>query len=398
MSARLSQDFLFGTATSSYQIEGDNFWSDWWQWETLGRIKNQDKSGKLCDFWNQPEKYLDLNKKLGANAFKISLEWARLNPKEDQWNEDAFKRYLKIIRAIKQQGMEPIVGLWHFSLPQWFSEKGGWLNKNALSYWEQYVLRVKNALAGEVSYWLTLNEPTIYVYKGYVEGTWPPGRHNPWQAWQVRQQLKRAHQLAYALLKQPQTKISASTHLAFIETQHPWFPLEKLVAQIYRQLTDWGFLQAEKQNLDFISLNYYFHDVINLNPLAPLFRKKTSQFSDLGWEIYPAGIYQVVKQAYQLAGKPIIVMESGLADKDDRLRQQFISDHLKWLFQAKQEGVPVKGYLHWSLVDNFEWQEGRTPRFGLVEMDYEKIEPKPRPSFWFYKKLIETYRKKLKND
>ena len=387
------KNFFFGTATASYQIEGDNFFSDWWHWEELGKIKNQDRSGKLCDFWNQADRYIRLNKQLGANAFKISLEWARINPAQDQWDEQALERYRKIIRSIRQQGLEPIVGLWHFSLPNWFSQKGGWLQQDSLNYWQQYVQKVQTALGKEVTYWLTLNEPGIYTYKGYLEATWPPGKNNPFQAWMVRQRLKRAHQLAYAILKQVHNRVSASLNLSFIETKHSWSPLENLAARIFRNLSDWNFLQAEKQRLDFISLNYYFHDVIDFNPLKVLVKKSAARFSDLGWEIYPAGIYQIVKQVYLLTGKPIIVTENGLADKDDKYRAEFISEHLNWLLKAHQEGIPIHGYLHWSLTDNFEWQEGRAPRFGLVEMDYEKIKAKPRPSFYFYKTLIQKYRK-----
>ncbi|MEW5805460.1 MAG: family 1 glycosylhydrolase [Patescibacteria group bacterium] len=387
------KSFLWGSATSAYQVEGNNRFSDWWHWE----IKNKkEQSGRACDFWNQYPIYIDYLKQGRQNAFRLSLEWARINPEKNIWNEKALRHYLKIIEELKKNKIEPIITLWHFTLPEWLAQKDGWLNKDSLKHWQDYIEKIKEYFGQEIRYWLTLNEPSIYLYKGYLEGNWPPGKKIAlFKALRIRRKLIQAHQLAYQILKTKQNQISLALNLSFDEPGFKFYPLGNLLVKIFQNYTDWGVLAElkNKELLDFIGINYYFHNLIKINPLIS--RKKNKIFSDLGWEIYPQGIAKVAEQVYRLAKKPILITENGLADKKDEKRPKFIQDHILGLDQAMKQGVPIIGYLHWSLIDNFEWALGKEPRFGLLEMDYEKITAKPRQSFWFYKKIVESYTERV---
>lgn len=388
---RFPKSFLFGTATSSFQVEGDNIYSDWWFWEQKGKIKDKSRSGKICDFWNKYEYYLDFAKDLGSNAFRFSLEWARINPQENTWNEQALNHYDKIIKAVKARDMKPIVTLWHFTLPQWLSEKNGWLNKDSLGYWQQYVEKINKYFGKEIEYWLTLNEPSIYCYKGFLEGTWPPGKTNIINAFRTLNKLIRAHRVAFSVLKQKDNLIGIALNLPSYEIKDPWCIFNILIAKILTHYSDWGFLKYIKESIDFVGINYYFHNRFLCNPIKPI-NFSGENTSDLGWGIYPRGIYEVTKKTYQICRKPIMITENGIADHKDQYRAQYIKDHIDWLLKATQEGTPVIGYLYWSLMDNFEWQEGKIPRFGLLEMNYQTLEAKPRESFEWYKRIIKSYR------
>lgn len=386
------RSFLWGSATSAYQVEGDNRFSDWWDWE---KENQKEPSGLACDFWHRYPIYLDYLKQGGQNAFRLSFEWARINPEEKVWQEEALKHYQEIIHQLKKRGIEPIVTLWHFTLPRWLAKQGGWLNQNALHYWQSYLEKIREFFGGEIRYWLTLNEPSIYLYKSYLEGDWPPGeRWALFKALRLRKKLIQAHRLAYRILKTKQNQVSLALNLSCDEPNFRFCWLEKGIIKLLQAYTDWGILKELKDQLDFVGINYYFHNLIKLNPFISD-SQKNKEYSELGWEIYPQGIAQVAKQSYQLTKKPILITENGLADSEDKKRPRFLRDHIFWLAQAAQQGVPILGYLHWSLMDNFEWALGKKPRFGLLAMDYERLTPQPRPSFWFYKKIIESYTAKV---
>jgi beta-glucosidase len=388
--------FLWGAACSSYQTEGGNRWSDWWQWEDSGKkIKGGTPSGNACDFWNRYESFFDMAAQAGMNALRISLEWARINPKQDEWSEEALTHYRAMIRAMRQRGLEPIVTLWHFTLPQWLTEQGGWLNPNAVHYFQQYVQRVKDTLGTEVQWWLTLNEPSVYLYKGFLEGTWPPERKGALgQAMRIRHILMQAHRSAYRILKTQTNRVGITANLSWDTVASPWNLLSRLLAWLPPRGNDWSFLAAVRNECDFIGLNYYFHNTVRFNILHPFASVVSSnpdpnRNSDMGWEIAPEGLYRVIQRLRRQFHKPIFITENGIADAADQKRAAFIQDHVQWMKKAQAEGIPILGYLYWSLMDNFEWQDGFWPRFGLIEMDYEKMQATPRQSLWEYKKIIE---------
>ncbi len=391
---KFPKSFFWGAATSAYQIEGNNKHSDWWHWE----IKNKkERSGEACDFWRKYPEYFDYLEQGKMNSFRLSIEWARVQPQKNKWDAKAFKHYREILQDLKKRKIEPVVTLWHFTLPQWLAKTGGWLNSRALEYFEKYVKKVQKELNDNVKYWITLNEPGIYIFESFLEGAWPPQKGLAlFDAIKLREVLIKAHKISFSILKTRDNLVGLSFNLSSDEVKGTLNPVNHLIRYFLENFSDWGFLKKLKQEIDFIGINYYFHNIINLPYKAPWTGNKKSKYtSDLGWEIYPKGIYPVSKKAFAIAKKPIMITENGLADAQDEKREDFLKNHIFWLNKAFAEGLPIIGYLHWSLMDNFEWTMGKTPRFGLLEIDYAKMEIKPRKSFWFYKKLIETYTERI---
>jgi beta-glucosidase len=390
---RFPKDFLWGTAISSYQTEGNTKNSDWWQWEKQHPPTDNSRCGLACDFWNKFEIYIAQAAALGSRALRLSLEWSRIQPTPEKFDKAALSQYQKIIQTIRRYKMEPIVTVWHFSLPQWFADRGGWTKTRNRAYWNAYCQTAQTALAKDVRYWITLNEPSAYAAQGYLIGGWPPGRHSLWDFLAVRRNLIRAHHNAYAILKKPDNLVGVSLNLSYDEIVHPDSFFEKIILAALTHYSDWGFLPYVRRALDFIGINYYFHNKISWRFWEG--RKKHLDKSDIGWNVCPKGLSWVAARAYRLCPKPILITENGLADSHDDLRPAFIRDHIAWLNQAFNQGLPIIGYLHWSLMDNVEWQRGKQPRFGLMAMDYEHLTATPRPSFYAYQDIIKAYTDRL---
>ncbi len=395
---KFPKSFLWGSATSGYQIEGDSFFSDWH--EMLDKKQANVLCGKGTNFWQDYKTYIALMKEAKLNSFRMSIEWSRINPQENNYSQKALNRYKEIIYSLKENGIEPIITLWHFTLPYWFSQKGGFLNKNASDYFLTYVEKVKAEFNDLINYYLVFNEPTVYLLKGYLSGSWPPFYKNRLFSFlKIRRKLTKIYLDSYDILKDKNSQISIAANLSFNEVGNKFNPLNYLTYLILEQNSDLGILDKIKSKLDFIGLNYYFRQRVNINLLnlkeSFTRQEKNKKYSDLGWEIYPEGIYKLATKLYKKFQKPILITENGIADKNDSLRSKFLKEHIEYLFKAYQEGVPIWGYLHWSLMDNCEWDKGKEPRFGLIEVDYQNKTIKPRESFYFYKKLIESYTSKI---
>jgi len=387
------KNFLWGTAISSYQTEGNTANADWWQWEKQHPPPDNSRCGSACDFWNRYETYIEHAAALGSRAFRISLEWSRIQPTPTTWDEHALSQYNEIIQTIKSHNMEPVITVWHFSLPQWFAKKGGWTRSYNRGYWNAYCEKLRDTLAKDVRYWVTLNEPGAYAAMGYLTGYWPPGKHSIFKFISTLHGLIQAHRNAYAILKNKGNHVGISLNLSHDELVHPANWGERFVEMILGHYSDWGFLSYVKNRIDFLGINYYFHNQISWIPGKQ--RKRHLDKSDLRWDVCPRGMYQVMVKAYAQCKKPIFITENGVADNHDTIRQSFIRDHIAWLHEAYKEGIPVIGYLHWSLMDNVEWQRGKQPRFGLMEMDYEHMTATPRPSFYLYQDIIKAYTERI---
>ena len=398
MIERFPKSFLWGSATSGYQIEGDSFFSDWHQ--MLDKKQTDKRCGKATNFWQDYKKYIALMKEAKFNSFRMSIEWSRINPQEGNYSQKALNHYKEIIYSLKENGIEPIITLWHFTLPYWFSQKGGFLNKDSANYFLTYIEKVKAEFGDLINYYLVFNEPTVYLLKSYLSGNWPPFYKNRLLSFlKIRKKLSKIYLNSYDILKDKNSQVSIAINLSYNEIENWFNPLNYLAYLILEQNSDLNILNKIKNKLDFIGLNYYFRQPININLFnlkkSLTRQEKNRKYSDLGWEIYPQGIYELVTKLYKKFQKPILITENGLADKNDSLRNEFLKEHIEYLLKAYQEGIPILGYLHWSLMDNCEWDKGKEPRFGLIETDFENRTIKPRKSFYFYKKLIETYTSKI---
>jgi len=408
MTLKFPKGFYWGSATSAHQVEGNNVndWSEWekknaerlakeakekwqpWQQEKFPEMFNPENyiSGRACDHYHLYEQDFDIAKKLGHNAHRFSIEWSRIEPEQGKFNEKEIEHYRKVIITLKGLEIEPFVTIWHWPIPIWLRDKGGWENKKITDYFERYAEKISNALGENVKFWITLNEPEIYASNSYFAGVWPPQKKNLFAYLRVLNNLIKAHRKAYGVIKKANSnsKIGIAKNNIYFEAYQ-----NRLVNRVLKKFIDWWwnfyFLNRIRNHQDFIGLNHYFHNRINYG----FNKNENKKISDIGWELYPEAIYYVLKDLKRF-NKPIYITENGLADGGDKKRSWFILESLKNIGKAINEGVNVRGYLHWSLMDNFEWDKGFWPRFGLVEVNYKTLERKIRPSALQYAKICKT--------
>ena len=383
------ENFIWGVAYSSHQVEGNNDNNDWWAWEQKGKTK--EKSGWACDSWNRYLIDHQLAQELGCSAFRLSLEWSRIEPIEGKFSVAALEHYQRVLRDLKRRKMKRVVTLWHWTLPLWLVERyGGWHKKEIVDLFIKYCEKVLKELGEEIDIFVTLNEPIVPLNSGYLSGQFPPGKHNPFLYRRARQHLILAHQESYRIAKKikPLLPVGITTLYNFFEpASSHWQWAAKKVSDWYNHYI----LDKINDFQDFVGIDYYFHNKIALSFKLPFYQcNENKKVSDLGWEIFPRGIYGVTKDAWERYQKPIYIFENGLADAKDQYRAEFIYDHLRWLYKAIQEGVDIRGYFHWSLIDNFEWTKGFKPRFGLCEINYQTMARRPRSSFYSYQKIIQV--------
>ncbi len=404
--------FLWGTATAAYQVEGSNVNNNWYAWEQLpGKIVNGDKAGQACDWWNGRWREDFRRAAEGAqNAHRMSIEWSRIQPAPDRWDEEALNRYVEMIRALVELNLTPVITLHHYSDPQWFVELGGWENEAAAGYFEKYIRKVVPALKDYVNLWCTLNEPNGYATQGYVIGTFPPGKNDFNACFKVITNLLRAHAAAYHAIHQ----IQPEAHVGFVNIyrsflpSRPWFPLDRLATNLVRTLnnvfptairdgtvrfvTKRMRMPEVKGTQDFLGLDYYTRDYVKFDlfskeVLSRRYYRPDAELSTTGFIANePAGMFEMLTWALKF-DLPIIITENGIEDADDRLRPRYMVEHIHQVWRAVNFNWPVKGYFHWTLVDNFEWERGWSQRFGLWELDLETQARHKRPSADLYAEI-----------
>ncbi|MDP2904791.1 MAG: glycoside hydrolase family 1 protein [Candidatus Omnitrophota bacterium] len=384
-------DFYWGAATAAYQVEGANSNSDWWEWEIRAGLK--DRSGQACRHYDLYNQDFDLAKQLHHNAHRLSIEWSRVEPEEGKFSETGLAHYRDVILALKERGIEPIVTLHHFTNPIWFARRGGWLDRSSPKYFLRYVGKVIRSLGDLVRFWVTINEPMVYVYHSFYLGDWPPQEKSLFKARAAALSLVRAHIRAYHLIHDvyrrenlPAPYVSVAHNVqAFVACNAA--PRSMAAAYIRDRWFNFGFLKRliRSKSLDFIGINYYTRSLVEpanwglRSMLIDTSSRSTLKKNSMGWDIFPEGLYELLVRIkiYRL---PVFILENGICTGDDALRWEFIRGHLKCLAQAMGQGVKVLGYIYWSLLDNFEWDKGFAPRFGLIEVDYGNYERKIRES------------------
>lgn len=390
--------FLWGAATAAHQVEGGNTNNNWAAWEAeSGRILNGDRSGLACDWWGGRWKEdLDRAAESGQNAHRMSVEWSRIQPEPDRWDEDALDHYREIIRGMVSRGLTPMVTLHHFSDPLWFYNQGGWEQENAPELFEKFVARVVEALKEYVNLWVTINEPNVYVLSGYVGYDFPPGKGDMEAAFAVMRNLVRGHAAAYRCIKRIQKNSLAGFALNYrsFKPASPASPFDCFLANFSHRSYNDSFARTLKTGelrfvmkrsaipeaigtQDFIGVNYYTRDLVRFAPLASkdLFMKryfpKDAAVSPSGFIAnVPEGMFEALRWANQY-NLPIYITENGVEDAGDELRPRYLIEHLHQVWRAINFNYPIKGYFHWSLVDNFEWERGWSQRFGLWGLDVQ---------------------------
>jgi beta-glucosidase len=406
--------FVWGTATAAYQVEGNNTNSQWWDWEQQpGNILHDHKSGLACDWWGgRWRDDLDLAAESHQSAHRMSVEWSRIQPTPDHWDEAAIDHYREIMRGMVERGLTPLVTLHHFSDPIWLSELGSWENNNMPQFFEKYVGKVVDALKEYVSSWVTINEPNVLLTFAYVLGQFPPGKKDLLNAIRVATNMINSHAAAYHLIHkiQPQAQVGIATNYRGFVPAKPWFPPDVWVTRLQSRLFNDLFpvalrdgvlrfpatvkrIPQAKNTQDFLGIDYYTCDLVSFSlfKMGEMFGRRfyppDADLSDNGFIANePEGLFTALKWALQFK-KPIIITENGVEDGDDHLRPRYLLQHLHQLWRGVNFNWPVKGYFHWTLVDNYEWERGWTQRFGLWELDTETQARRKRPSADLYAQI-----------
>jgi beta-glucosidase len=401
---RFPAGFLWGASTASHQVEGDNRWNDWWEFEEAGRLPH--RSGEACRHFELYEGDFDLARSFGHNAHRFSIEWSRIEPREGDFDAAALDHYVTVVRALKARGLEPIVTLHHFTNPAWFTRRGGWTRADSVRLFQRYVERVTARLASEVRFWITVNEPTVYVMRAYIAGDWPPCKRRSWiQAGLALRNLCHAHSAAYGIIHEhrPQAMVGLAHSAPYIVPLNAARRADRFAARMrdfalntlcFRLLG-----RPPSRVLDFIGINYYVRQVVRWSPrgMAALFGSEHKdrhsgggrQFSSLGWEVYPQGLSAMLRR-FAVYRVPLIVTENGIATSDEALRVSFIEAHVRSLAQAMSDGANVLGYFYWTLFDNYEWTEGRTAHFGLAAVEPSNQRRIARPAARAFEKICRS--------
>jgi beta-glucosidase len=420
---RFPAGFVWGVATSAHQFEGGNTNNQWHAWEERGGIVTGERAGLACDWWAHAEADFDRAQRMGVSGMRLSVEWSRIEPQEDQWDDGALARYRDMLRALRERGIEPLVTLHHFTNPLWLQLLGAFENPRVVPLFARFAARCVEALGDLCDFWCTVNEPNIYASLGYLLGTWPPGRKGDLLALaRVQTILLRAHAAAYHAIHavQPSARVGLAHHIRIFDPARPSSPLDHLaaagqdtgfngaaldalargrVAGLLRLLA--GDLSMVRDTYDYVGINYYSRDMVAFDVRRPndLFSRHITRpgaermdpslsgsAGETFGEIYPDGLRRVMLRAAAL-GRPIYVTENGFADAADNRRPRALVRSLAALHRAREQGAPVQGYYHWSLVDNFEWAEGWSARFGLIALDPATQERTPRPSADVYARI-----------
>ncbi len=397
------EGFFWGAATASYQVEGGIENTDWAKAAREGRVP---LCGRACDHYNRFEEDFDLAKSLGHTAHRLSVEWARIEPEEGKFDEREIEHYQRVVKAIFDRGMHPCVTLFHFTLPQWFADRGGWECSDAPEIFARYCGYVAGKLGDHVRHFSTINEPIVFASNGYLRGTWPPfkrfaltdfvsitnsGRQHEaryekgvtpfFRYLRVVKNLARGHNAAYDEIKKHHlaSDVSIVKHIVLFRANGN--PLNRLIAKVMNWWWTHRFMKRVYKKCDSIGLNYYIQKKFG--------ETQTYIKTDMDWDMCPEGIYECLMMLTRYE-KPLYVSEAGVADAKDAIRAEYIQKQVEGTWRAIQDGADVRGHFYWSLLDNYEWALGFEKRFGLIEVNFETMERKVRPSAYVYKAICES--------
>lgn len=406
---RFPNRFLWGASTSAHQVEGGNH-NQWSVWElenakslaaqaeyhygelpSWNEIRRQAKdpanyvSGKAVDHFSKYEDDIAVAKRLNLNSLRFSIEWSRIEPTEGTWDSAAIAHYKSYLQTMRRAGIEPVMTLFHFTLPIWFAEMGGFEKRRNVRYFTRFAQKVLTELGSDVTYIITINEPEVYAFESYYLGHWPPAMQSKRLLLKVQLNLAYAHRqvakLAHGMNRRYKVSIAKNSNYFYPGDDSK---LSVLSAHVMQYLQDDLLLRRVVKHCDFIGVNFYFSNRV----YGYRIHNPNERISDLGWDMSPADLEHTLERLHLKYRLPIIITENGTADASDEKRQWWMTHTLMAMQRALELGVDIRGYLHWSLLDNFEWDKGKWPRFGLIEVDYKTMERTVRPSGRRYGALI----------
>lgn len=398
------KDFLWGASVSAHQVEGGqhNQWSVWElenarslaaqapyrygeeaNWQSVKRLAQHPAnyvSSKAVNHRRLYEQDFDLLSKLNMNAFRFSLEWSRLEPEEGAWSAEAEQYYRDYLQELNHRNIEPIVTLFHFTLPVWFANKGGFERRANIKYFNRFALKIVETFGSQFKYLVIINEPHVYAGHSYLDGRWPPAKTNRRAYYAVLRNLAYAHKQVARLVHGYNRGhlIGSAENVPYIYSgDDAQLSVRSALAMQY--VREW-FIRKTVRHSDYIGLNYYHANRV----YGYRIHNPNVKLSDMGWDMQPEHLQDVLEHLSEKYKKPILITENGLADEQDAARRWWLTETIKAMRGAIGNGVELIGYLHWSLLDNFEWDKGRWPRFGLAAVDYRTMKRTLRPSaVWF---------------
>lgn len=404
--------FLWGVATSAFQLEGSPY-ADWATWD-----EKLTSNPNVTEHFSRYREDLRLLKELGVNAYRFSVEWSRIQPRENTWDAAALAHYQEIIDILIGSNIEPMVTLHHFTHPLWFLKKYPWHHEASIEKFLAFVEKVAETLKG-VRYWITFNEPYVLILAGYFEGCTPPGIKDVSLGLKALQHILISHGAAYDMLHAMVAGgplVSVAHNMAALSPWRRWNPLDKVLAKIAKYFYNHSLIDAFltgtlhirmpfrkevsvavpiKDKLDFFGVNYYTRIHMRFNP----FKKMGIELrhldidgyglTDMGWEIHPRGLEKVLRYASKLK-VPLIITENGIATRDCQEKIRYMRHHIDVLEKCIKTGMDVRGYFYWTLIDNYEWLEGLDARFGLYHVDFETLERTPTNAASYYSYLIRS--------
>ncbi|HWY14117.1 MAG TPA: family 1 glycosylhydrolase [Rhizomicrobium sp.] len=393
--------FLWGTATAAHQVEGGNVASDLWLMENVPQSLFAEPSGDACDHYHLYPHDLALLRGLGFGAYRFSIEWARIEPEEGFYSRAALDHYRRMIAACRALGIVPIVTFHHFTAPLWFTREGGWTVSGSVDRFARYCETAGRALGDLILYACTINEANVPMMItaqreadggarresperfakiarrcGGEAGRWAPFLHCDGRA--ASTQLIAAHRKGYEALKSAGLSCPVGITLALLDMQSE--PGGEAIRDAAEHLIQGQFLESTRGD-DFVGVQTYTR--IRFGPNGHLPPPKNAERTQMGYEFYPEALDATVRTAARVSGCPILVTENGIGTEDDSRRIAYAKRALEGLHAAIADGVDVRGYIHWSLLDNYEWLEGYRPKFGLVAVDRGTQARRPKPSgYW----------------
>ncbi len=417
-------EFLWGTATAAHQVEGNNTNSDWWEWEHKPDTPCKEPSGDAIDHYSRYGTDVALLAGLGFNTYRLSVEWARIEPAEGTFDQAQLEHYRRMVAAVRKSGLIPMVTLNHFTLPIWVAGQGGWLSDRTPALLERYVRRVVEALGDTVDWYCTINEPGVVAFCGYMGPLgFPPGVTGLANWDRAARGLIEGHRRARAAVKElrPSAQVGLTHSMAEWESNAGARP----AMEFARHMGEDIYLAVCKED-DFIGVQAYSRNrlemprpagwltkaVLAVPPIknAMISRMINNRAADnpmvdprdgirrtqMGYEFRPQAAAAAVRRVAEfLPGKSILVTEHGVATTNDAERIEFITEGLRSLHEVIADGIPLKGYIHWSAFDNFEWASGYAMQFGLIAVDRTTQERTVRPSARFLGEIARANRLQL---
>ena len=408
MKFKLKDGLLLGTATAATQIEGGDENNNWARFAAEGKVKDGTSPVRAADHYARFREDIDLMAEMGMQIYRFGIEWSRIEPRRNAYCEEAIAHYRCEIEYMKEKGIKPLLTIHHFTNPLWFEDMGAFENPESPAIFMSFVKKVIDSFGDIVDEYITINEPNVYATNSLFWGEWPPEKKSMSSLIKAFSNMAAAHVMAYRYIHEKRremgfdgTMVSFANHLRVFEPENPKNPLHRFFSWASEYLFQGAITTAmmtgkcrfpvlrrkgvkKGKYYDFIGINYYSRSTVK--GLADGVRED-AYHNDLGWEIYHEGLIELADRLYGKYGAPIFVTENGTCDNTDAFRPRFIYDQLKLISETDNA---ITRYYHWSFIDNFEWKEGESSRFGIVHVDYETQKRTVKDSGRLYSSVIKN--------